>query len=62
MNQDNATNTCLRCGRPVDGQDPAICEQCASEGFAVCQNCSIRASNGTTPYCDICAEEIVGAG
>ncbi len=62
MTNDTKTKPCLRCGRPVAGDAPAICEQCATQGFAVCQHCGIRATNGTTPYCDICAEEIVGAG
>lgn len=62
MTDETKSNICLRCGKPVSGDAPAVCEQCAVEGYAVCQNCGIRVNNGTTPYCDICAEEIVGAG
>ena len=58
----SSTNQCIRCGRAVDGEDPALCEQCKSEGFSICENCGIRVSNGTTPYCDTCAEEIIGTG
>jgi hypothetical protein len=28
----------------------------------MCANCQKRVTNETTPYCDICAEEIVGTG
>lgn len=62
MTTDSKPNTCLHCGNEVAGEGPAICERCATEGFAVCQNCGIRTSNGTTPYCNNCAEEIVGTG
>lgn len=57
-----ATNHCIRCGRPVTAEGPNLSDQCKSEGFKICDNCGIRPSNGTTPYCNICAEEIVGTG
>ncbi|MDQ5825534.1 MAG: hypothetical protein M3441_15175 [Chloroflexota bacterium] len=32
------------------------------EGYRLCRHCGQRVANETTPYCDQCAEEIVGAG
>ncbi len=61
-NPSNETNHCIRCGRPVNAEGPVLCDQCKSEGYRICQNCGIRVANSTTPYCDICAEEIVGTG
>jgi DNA-directed RNA polymerase subunit RPC12/RpoP len=57
-----STTKCIRCGRETSGEAPALCEQCKAEGYAICANCGKRVSNGTTPYCNICAEEIVGTG
>jgi RecJ-like exonuclease len=53
---------CVRCDRWMVGPGPALCEQCRSEGYELCANCGLRVTNGTTPYCDVCAEEIVGTG
>jgi DNA-directed RNA polymerase subunit RPC12/RpoP len=58
----DTSNHCLRCGREVEGDDPALCDQCQSEGFRICEKCGERVANATTPYCDTCAEEIVGTG
>jgi DNA-directed RNA polymerase subunit RPC12/RpoP len=59
---DNSTTKCIRCGREVAGEGPALCDQCKAEGYAICANCGKRVANGTTPYCNICAEEIIGTG
>ncbi len=53
---------CVQCGSRTAGPGPALCANCTAEGYKVCTNCGIRASNGTTPYCDQCAEEILGTG
>ena len=53
---------CVRCDKWIAGTGPALCDDCEAEGFAICANCHQRLSNGTTPYCDQCAEEIVGTG
>ena len=53
---------CIRCDKWIAGPGPAMCEDCRAEGYTPCANCGIRVSNGTTPYCDVCAEEIVGTG
>jgi hypothetical protein len=60
--ENRSDNHCIRCGREVSGEGPALCDQCKAEGFQICENCGIRVANGTTPYCDTCAEEIVGTG
>jgi hypothetical protein len=68
---DNKTNAatgkgpvtnCIRCDSWVAGTGPTLCENCKAEGYQICGNCHRRVTNGTTPYCDQCAEEIVGAG
>ena len=53
---------CARCDKWIGGPGPALCDECKAEGFELCAHCGTRVSNGTTPYCDVCAEEIVGAG
>jgi RecJ-like exonuclease len=53
---------CVRCDKWIAGPGPALCDDCKAEGFELCRHCGTRVSNGTTPYCDVCAEEIVGAG
>ncbi|MGA7732391.1 MAG: hypothetical protein WCD37_14115 [Chloroflexia bacterium] len=58
----DTTNHCPRCGRAIDSDEPALCGQCQAEGFEMCEKCGIRVANGTTPFCDTCAEEIVGTG
>jgi|GEM_PF-5676491 len=68
---DNSANTvygkgpvtnCVNCDKWIPGPGPALCPECQAQGHAMCQHCHQRVSNGTTPYCDHCAEEIVGAG
>ena len=53
---------CVRCDKWIAGLGPALCEQCRAEGYRLCENCGERVANDTTPYCDQCAEEIVGTG
>lgn len=53
---------CVRCDSWTPGPGPALCANCQSEGYALCTNCEKRVANGTTPYCDQCAEEILGTG
>ena len=53
---------CVRCDRWTAGPGPALCEQCRAEGYRLCHNCGQRVANETTPYCDQCAEEIIGTG
>jgi hypothetical protein len=53
---------CVRCDRWTAGPGPALCANCQAEGFRLCANCGIRVANDTTPYCDVCAEEIIGTG
>lgn len=53
---------CLRCDKWTPGPGPALCAECQAEGYTLCENCGQRIANDTTPYCDQCAEEIVGAG
>ncbi|MDQ3930485.1 MAG: hypothetical protein M3328_15245 [Chloroflexota bacterium] len=60
-NKGPVTN-CVRCDKWTRGPGPALCAECQAEGYVLCANCGRRVSNGTTPYCDECAEEIVGAG
>jgi predicted amidophosphoribosyltransferase len=60
-NRGPVTN-CVHCDRWVAGTGPTLCEQCQAEGHRMCANCQKRVTNETTPYCDICAEEIVGTG
>ena len=60
-NRGPVTN-CIRCDKWIAGPGPALCEECASQGFRVCNHCHKRVANETTPYCDTCAEEILGTG
>jgi hypothetical protein len=60
-NKGPVTN-CVRCDRWVAGPGPKVCDNCAEEGYALCEHCNERLANDTTPYCDVCAEEIVGGG
>jgi DNA-directed RNA polymerase subunit RPC12/RpoP len=62
MENEGTTTRCIRCGKETSGPGPKLCDDCQSKGFAICENCGIRVANGTTPYCDQCAEEIVGTG
>jgi hypothetical protein len=57
-----ATTHCGRCGRLIPGGEFAVCAACQLDGYHVCDYCHQRVASGTTPYCDQCAEEIVGAG
>jgi hypothetical protein len=61
VNKGPVTN-CINCDRWIPGPGPALCEDCQAQGLAICANCEQRVANTTTPYCDQCAEEIVGAG
>ena len=51
---------CVRCDSWTAGPGPALCANCQSEGYRLCQYCGQRVANETTPYCDQCAEEIMG--
>ena len=53
---------CIRCDKWIPGPGPALCDECKAEGYVPCENCGVRVANGTTPYCDQCAEEILGTG
>jgi hypothetical protein len=53
---------CVNCDKWIPGPGPALCAECQAQGFALCAECGQRVANGTTPYCDQCAEEIVGTG
>ena len=53
---------CIRCGKGIPGIGPGLCDDCQGKGFQLCENCCRRVANGTTPYCDQCAEEIIGTG
>ena len=53
---------CINCDKWIAGPGPALCDDCKAEGYAACENCGVRVANGTTPYCDECAEEILGTG
>ena len=53
---------CIWCDSWTPGPGPAMCANCQSAGHALCRNCEKRVNNGTTPYCDQCAEEILGTG
>jgi hypothetical protein len=60
-NKGPVTN-CIRCDRWIAGPGPALCDDCAGQGFKICNHCHKRVANETTPYCDTCAEEILGTG
>jgi hypothetical protein len=60
-NKGPVTN-CLHCDKWIPGPGPALCDDCQAQGFQICNHCHKRVTNGTTPYCDICAEEILGTG
>lgn len=53
---------CVKCGRMLPEGTKGLCENCTAEGATLCDNCGVRVSNDTTPYCNVCADEIVGAG
>jgi hypothetical protein len=61
MGKGPVTN-CVRCDSWTHGPGPALCANCQAEGYKLCAHCHQRVSNQTTPYCDQCAEEIVGGG
>jgi hypothetical protein len=62
MENKGPVTNCIRCDKWVAGTPPKLCDDCKAKGYRVCENCGKRVANATTPYCDICAEEIVGAG
>ena len=62
MANEGTSTHCIRCGKEVPGPGPKLCDDCIGKGFTICENCGIRVANGTTPYCDTCAEAIVGTG
>lgn len=53
---------CGNCGRRIPGWGFALCSRCQVDGYRECKNCEQRVASVTNPYCDVCAEEIVGAG
>jgi hypothetical protein len=60
-NKGPVTN-CINCDKWIPGPGPKLCEECKAKGLRICENCGERVANETTPYCDVCAEEIVGTG
>lgn len=64
MTQENRgpVTNCIRCDKWIPGPGPALCDECKAQGYRICVNCGKRVANDTTPYCDVCAEEIVGTG
>jgi len=62
MGDQSTTGKCIRCGNPTTGAGQTLCDDCAGQGYRICENCGKRVANSTTPYCDTCAEEIVGTG
>ncbi len=61
MGKGPVTN-CMQCDSWTAGPGPALCANCRAEGHTLCRNCQQHVTNGTTPYCDQCAEEIIGTG
>lgn len=61
MGKGPVTN-CVQCDGWTAGPGPSLCANCQAEGHALCRNCHQRVTNGTTPYCGQCAEEIIGTG
>jgi hypothetical protein len=53
---------CARCHRRVPGRGAAVCASCQLLGYHICDHCRERVAGPHNPYCDTCAEEIVGAG
>ncbi|MDQ6693176.1 MAG: hypothetical protein M3014_01965 [Chloroflexota bacterium] len=70
MNNDSPTapqskgpvTNCVQCDKWIPGPGPTLCAECQAQGYDMCHNCGRRVADGTTPYCDQCAEEIVGTG
>ncbi|MEO8285921.1 MAG: hypothetical protein ABI670_05760 [Chloroflexota bacterium] len=62
MENKGPVTNCLHCDKWIAGPGPKLCDDCLAQGYKICENCGKRVANSTTPYCDVCAEEIVGAG
>ncbi|MFL5733410.1 MAG: hypothetical protein ACJ78Q_09420 [Chloroflexia bacterium] len=53
---------CGRCDRAIPGRFYSLCAQCQVDGYRVCAYCGQGAASTSNPYCDQCAEVIVGGG
>lgn len=60
--EDQPVTQCGNCGRAIPGQGFALCASCQVAGYRECKNCEKRVASTTNPYCDVCAEEILGTG
>lgn len=53
---------CARCHRRIPGRGAAVCASCQLLGYRICDHCGQNVAGPHSPYCETCAEEIVGAG
>jgi hypothetical protein len=53
---------CGRCDRAIPGRYYSLCAECQAEGYRICSYCGQGVASTTNPYCDQCAEMIVGGG
>jgi hypothetical protein len=53
---------CARCRRRIPGHGAAVCASCQLLGYRICDHCGQNVAGPHSPYCETCAEEIVGAG
>ncbi len=53
---------CARCHRRIPGRGNAVCASCQLLGYHICDHCGEQVAGPHNPYCDTCAEEILGGG